>query len=78
MAKKIRIKKGTMQDASFIEADEGVYGKPRGKDAKTRRSRDGASATKNHEKHFGYGAHTLVNEIKIVEKLSATTANVRD
>ena len=78
MAKRIRIKKGTMQDASFIEADRGEYGKPRGKDAKTRRSKDGSSATKNHEKHFGYKAHTLVNEIKIIEKLSVTPANVHD
>ena len=78
MAKRIRIKKGTMQDASFIEADRGEYGKPRGDDAKTRRSKDGSSATKNHEKHFGYKAHTLVNEIKIIERLSFTPANVHD
>ena len=71
MAKRIRIKRGTMQDASFIEAD-------RGEDAKTRRSRDGASATKNHEHHFGYKAHTLVNEIKIIEKLAVTPANIHD
>ena len=78
MAKRIRIRKGTMQDASFIEADRGEYGKPRGKDAKTGRSRDGASATKNHEKHYGYKKHTLTNEIKIIEKLSVTPANVHD
>jgi IS5 family transposase len=78
MAKRIRIKKGTMQDASFIEEDEGEYGKPWGDDANTRRSRDGASATKNHEHHFGCKAHTLVNEIKIIEKLSVTPANVHD
>ena len=29
MARRIRIKKGTMQDASFIEADRGDYEKPR-------------------------------------------------
>jgi IS5 family transposase len=67
-----------MQDASFIESDRGEYGRPRGDDAKARRSRDGSSATKNHEHHFGYKAHTLVNEIKIVEKLSVTPANVHD
>ncbi len=78
MAKRIRIKKGTMQDASFIESDRGEYGKPRGEDANTRRSKDGTSATKNHEKHFGYMSHALVNEIKIIEKLSVTTANVHD
>ena len=77
MSKRIRIKKGTMQDASFIEEDKGEYGKPRD-DANTRRSRDGASATKNNERHFGYKAHTLVNEIKIIEKLSVTPANLHD
>lgn len=65
-SKRIRIKKGTMQDASFIESDIGQYGKPRGDDVNTRRSQDGASATKSHEKHFGYKAHTLVNDIKII------------
>ncbi len=78
MARHIRVKKGTMQDASFIEADRGEYGKPRGDDANTRRSKDGTSATKNHEKHFGYKAHTLVNEIKIIEKLAVTPANIHD
>ena len=78
MAKHIRIKKGNMQDASFIESDRGEYGKPRGEDAKTRRSKDGASATKNHKHHFRYKGHTLTNEIKIVEKLSVTPANVHD
>ena len=78
MAKRIRIKKGTMQDASFIESDKGKYGKPRVDHAKTRRSKDGASATKNHERHFGYRAHTLVNEIKIIEKLAVTPANIHD
>jgi IS5 family transposase len=33
MAKRIR--KGTMQDASFIEVDRGEYGKPRGENART-------------------------------------------
>ena len=78
MAKHIRIKGGTMQDASFIESDREEYGKPRGDDAETRRSRDGTSATKNHEHHFGYKAHTLVNEIKIIERLAVTPANVHD
>ena len=67
-----------MQDASFIEAERGEYGKPRGDDAKTRRSKDGASATKNDEKHCGYKTHTHVNKIKIIEKLSVTPANVHD
>jgi hypothetical protein len=38
MARRIRIKKGNMQDASFIESDKGEYGKPRGNESKTMRS----------------------------------------
>ena len=57
MAKRMRIKKGAMQDASFIESDHGEYGKLRGEDANTRRFKDGASTTKNHELHFGYKSH---------------------
>jgi IS5 family transposase len=78
MVKRIRIKKDTMHDTSFIESDREEYGKHSGEDANTRRSKDGKSATKNHEHHFGYKAHTLVNEIKVVEKLSVTLANAHD
>ena len=49
---RIRIEESTMQAVSSIEEDNGEYGKPRDEDAKTRRSKDGTSATKNHEKHF--------------------------
>ena len=38
-----------MQDALFIEEDKGGYGKPKGDVANTRRSKEGASTTKNHE-----------------------------
>ena len=43
----------------------------------TLRSKDDASVTKNHEKHFGYKAHTLVNEMKIIEKLAVRPANIQ-
>jgi len=39
--KGLRVRKGVAQDASFIEADPGPSGKPRGDEAATRRSRDG-------------------------------------
>ncbi len=65
MAKRIRIRKGTMQDASFIEADNGDYWKPKGNKSKTRRS---ISATR----------HIPVNEIKIIEKLAVTSASVHN
>lgn len=48
MVKRICIKRGTMQEASFIEEAKGECGKPRCEDAKTLRSRNGASATKIH------------------------------
>ncbi len=63
---------------SFIEADRGEHGKPRGEDAQTRRSKDGASSVKNNQVHFGYKDHTLVSEIAIIEKLTVTPANVHD
>ena len=66
MANRTRIRKGTMQDASFVAADRGEYGKSRGEDAKTLRSKDGSSATKSHEHHFDYKNHTLTNDIKIM------------
>ncbi len=40
--------------------------------------RNGTSATKNHKHHSGYKAHTLVNEIKFIERLAVTPANVHD
>lgn len=56
-----------MQDAAFIESNGEKYGKLRSDNANKRRSRDSASETKSHEKHFGYKPHTLVGEIKIIE-----------
>jgi len=42
----LQVKRGTIQDATFIEADQGSSKKPRGDAAKTRRSRDGTGAKK--------------------------------
>ena len=50
----LKVKRGTVQDATFIEADLGSSKKLRGKDAKTRRSRDGTWAKKDNETHFCY------------------------
>ena len=51
---------------------------PGGADARTRRTKDSASAMKNNENHFGFKARFLVNDIKIIEKLSVTPSNVHD
>lgn len=61
MSKVNRVKTVSILDTSFIEEDEREYGKPRGDDANTRRSKDGASATMNNEKHFCFNANALVN-----------------
>ena len=50
----LQVKRGTIQDATFIEADHGSSKKPRGNEAMIRRSRDGTWAKKGDETHFGY------------------------
>lgn len=47
-----------------------------GDDALSRRSRDVALAAKNDQKLFGYKAHTIVDKIKIAERVSVTPANI--
>lgn len=39
--KGLKVKKGVAQDVTFITADPGGSSKPRGEEARTRRSRDG-------------------------------------
>jgi IS5 family transposase len=56
----LQVRRGTIQDATFIEADQGSLKKPRGDAAKTRRSRDGTIAKKGNEYHFGYKLHQKV------------------
>jgi len=53
----LEVKRGTIQDATFIEEDPGSSKKPSGDDAKTGRSRDGSWAIKGNETHFGYKLH---------------------
>jgi len=50
----LQVKRGTIQDTTFIEADQGSSKEPRGDEAKTRRRRDGRWAKKGDETHFGY------------------------
>jgi IS5 family transposase len=57
----LQVRRGTIQDATFIEADPGSSKKPRDDGAKTRRSRDGTWAKKGNESHFGYKLHSKVD-----------------
>jgi IS5 family transposase len=75
------IKQGTIQDATFITADPGhaKADKPRGDEAKTRRSRDGTWAKKGSKSSFGYKLHTKVDtEFGLIRDLETTTASIHD
>ena len=64
-AMNLEVKKGIMQDASFITSDPGHAKKdtPRGDEAKTRRSRDGIWAKKGTKSYFGYKLHGVMGTI---------------
>jgi len=75
------VKKGVIQDASFITPDPGHAKKdvPRGDKAKTRRSKDGTWATKGKKSNFGYKAHVKVDtEHQFIWAVETTTASVHD
>jgi len=75
----LRVKRGTMQDATFIDADPGSPKKPRGSDAKSRRSRDGTWAKKGNETHFGYKLHQKTDiDYCLIREIETTTASVHD
>ena len=76
-AKGLRVKRGTIQDATFIEADPGSSKKPRGEDAETRRSRDGTWTKKGNEYHFGYKLHSKVDmDYGLIRDIETTTASL--
>ncbi len=80
-AKGLRVKKGVVQDASFITADPGhaKADKPRGGEAKTRRSRDGTWAKKGGKSSYGYKLHTKMDvDLGLIRDLETTTASVHD
>ena len=78
-AKGLKVKRGTIQDATFIEADPGSSKKPRGDEAKTRRSRDGTWAKKGDETHFGYKLHQKTDiDYGLMREIETTTASLHD
>jgi IS5 family transposase len=58
--KGLKIRKGVIQDATFITADPGHASAdtPRGDDAKTRRNREGTWTKKGKKSYFGFKLHT--------------------
>lgn len=79
-AKGLVVREGTIQDATFITSDPGSSGnKPRGDEARTRRSKDGTWAKKGEEINFGYKLHSNVDvEFGLIRAIETTTASVHD
>ena len=80
-AKGYDVKKGVIQDATFITSDPGHAKSdvPRGEEAKTRRSRDGEWAKKGNKSYFGYKGHIKVDiENNFIWKVETTAANTHD
>ena len=79
--KGLTIKRGVIQDATFITADPGhaPVDTPRGDQARTRRSRDGTWAKKGSKSQFGYNLHILMDkENQLIRRIMTTTASVHD
>lgn len=78
----IEIKKGKIQDASFIEADPGKKNSGmngRGREAKTSRSKDGSWTKKGKKSYFGFKSHIKIDEeTKIITDVGVTTAKTFD
>ena len=80
-AKGYDVKKGVIQDATFITSDPGHAKSdvPRRGEAKTRRSRDGEWAKKGNKSYFGYKGHVKVDtENNFIWKVETTAANTHD
>ena len=79
--KGLSVKKGVVQDASFITSDPGhaKKDKPRGEEALTRRSRDGSWAKKGSKSYYGFKVHAKSDvDLGLIRDLETTTASVHD
>jgi len=73
------VKKGVIQDATFITSDQGHAKSdvPRGREAKTRRSKDGEWAKKGNKSFFVYNGHVKVDtENNFIWEVETTVANI--
>jgi transposase, IS5 family len=75
----LKVKRGTIQDATFIEADPGKSKKAFDDGAKTRHSRDGTWAKKGKKSYFGYKLHQKSDiDYGLIREIETTTAKVHD
>jgi IS5 family transposase len=78
-ARGLQVKRGTIQDATFIVADPGSSKKPHDENAKTRRSRDGTWTKKNKKSYFGYKLHQKTDiDYSLIREIETTTASLHD
>jgi IS5 family transposase len=79
--KGLTIRRGVIQDASFITSDPGHAraDTPCGDQAKTRRSRDGTWAKKGLKSYFGYKVHILMGtDHQLIRRIETTPASLHD
>ena len=75
----LKVRRGIVQDATFIESDPGSTKKLRGDESKTRRSRDGTWAKKGTEIHFGYKLHQTTDiDYCLIRDIETSTASMHD
>ena len=80
-AKGLKVKKGVVQDATFITSDPGhaKADQPRGEEARTRRSRDGSWTKKGSRSYYGFKLHAKMDvDYGLIRDLETTPANVHD
>jgi IS5 family transposase len=79
--KGLKVKRGMVQDATFITADPGhaPADKPRGKQARTRRSKDGTWTKKSGKSSFGFKLHAKSDvDYGLIRDLETTAASIHD
>ena len=76
----LKVKRGTIQDATFIEANPRKSQKYSDGVAKTRHRRDGTWTKKGKKSYFGYKCHQSKSDIDygLIREIETTTAKVHD
>jgi len=80
-SKGIKIKKGTIQDATFITSDPGHEKHLETRElGHTRGSKDGTFTKKNNKTYFGYKGHILTDDniVPIIRSYAVITASIHD
>ncbi len=80
-ARGLSVRKGVMQDATFITADPGhaKANVPRGGEAQTRRNKEGTWTKKGGRSYYGYKLHSKVDrDYQLIRAIETTPSSVHD